>query len=257
MRKIQTIIIDDEPLARESISILLKTEENIEIVAECSNGAEALIAIETHQPQLVFLDVQMPEMRGFEMIESLSPSLLPIIIFVTAYDEYALQAFDAQAVDYLLKPFSDERFYQALKRAKLQLINQQAQINNKRLRRLLSEYKNKQTPASEKIIVRSGGRTIFIIPDEIDWIEATDYYVTLHLGAKKYLLRETMRELEAKLNKNQFVRIHRSSLINVKKIQELRPHRFGSYLVIMQDGVELPLSRRRRKILQSILSSAN
>jgi len=260
-RKIRTVIVDDEPLAREGIRLLIQDDAPIEIVAECANGREAIEAIQTARPDLLFLDVQMPEMNGFDVLHHLTVEQWPTIIFVTAYDQYALQAFEAQALDYLLKPFSDERFYRALARAKTQIEQNRIKEQNRTLRALLAAYQNNQSkqtlPASssylERLVIKAGGRIIFLDAHEIDWIEAADYYIALHIGNRSHVLRETMAELEAKLDPQKFLRIHRSIIVNLERITQLQAEGSGDYSVILRDGTKLKLSRRRREKLQLML----
>lgn len=257
MRKIRTIIVDDELLARNSIRLLLKPHFEIEIISECANGLEALECISHQTPDLVFLDIQMPEMDGFTVIEKFlsvtENKNLPIVIFVTAYDEYAIRAFEVNALDYLLKPFSDERFAKTLKRAKQQIEQQEIEHLS---RKLLSFVENRHEDTIEmkveknfvtRFLVKTRGRVNFIKADEIDWIESADYYVRLHVGKKSYLIRESMNELEKQLNPEKFARVHRSFIVNLDRIKEMLPHFNGDHLIILEDGTQLKLSRSRRE----------
>jgi two-component system, LytTR family, response regulator len=257
MRKIRTIIVDDEPLAREGIRLLVRNDAPIEIISECANGREAVRAIDKYGPDLLFLDVQMPEMNGFDVLNRINIAQMPTVIFVTAYDNYALQAFEAQALDYLLKPFSDERFYRTLARAKTQIEQNRIKEQNQKLKALITAYKSRQLPDTsaphERLIIKSAGRVLFLDAPEIDWIEAADYYVLLHVGKKSHILRETMTELEAKLDPQKFIRIHRSIIVNIERVVELQAHGYGDYLVTLRNGAKLKLSRRRRKELQLML----
>jgi two-component system LytT family response regulator len=258
MRKIRTIIVDDEPLAREGIRLLIRDDAQIEIISECANGRDATQAIEKYAPELLFLDVQMPEINGFDVLNQINIAQAPTVIFVTAYDNYALQAFEAQALDYLLKPFSDERFYRALARAKSKIEQNSIKEQNQKLKSLLAAYKSKQqkdtsSPYLERLIIKSAGRVLFLDAPEIDWIEAADYYVLLHIGDKSHILRETMTELEAKLDPRKFLRIHRSIIVNIERIAELQARGYSDYLVTLHNGAKLKLSRRRRKKIQSML----
>ena len=203
-KMIRTLIVDDEALAREGIRLLVARDPQVEVVGECANGREALAAVPALVPDLLFLDVQMPEMDGFETIARLDRQLgaerLPAIIFVTAYDQFALQAFEAQALDYLLKPFSDERFFKALARARSQIEQKRSKEQNRALQALLQTYRKAQpekpdAPHLDRLMVKSGGRISFLAADEIDWIEAADYYFLLHVGGRSHLMRETMAEL--------------------------------------------------------------
>ena len=234
MPTIRTLIVDDEPLARSNLSVLLRRDAAIEIVAECGSGAEAVAAIRGKKPDLVFLDIQMPECDGFDVLELLGAGLPPVIVFVTAYDQYALRAFEAGALDYLLKPFDNARFQRALERAK------------NRLARLSA-----QALPPERLVVKGAGEVAFIKLSEIDWIEAADYYACLHVGARTHLLRRSMSELEQELPG--FCRIHRSAIVNVERVRSLKLNRDGEYDVLLEDGTTLRLSRRHRKQLQSRL----
>ena len=261
MDTIRAVIVDDEPLAREGIRLLLRADAGIEIVGECGSGPEALAIIRSQRPNLLFLDVQMPEMNGFDVLSDLEPDPLPVVIFVTAFDEYALQAFEVQAVDYLLKPYTDERFHASVARAKAQIESGRVNEVNKRLRALVDSYLqggNEPSPKErpryqERLVVKSGGRVLFLTAREIDWIEAADYYVQLHVGGKVHLLRETVSSLEAQLDPDVFLRIHRSTLVNINRVKELKPRRYGNCQLILSDGTVLELSRRRREKLQSVL----
>ena len=254
-RKIKAIIVDDEPLARRNLRVLLRNDPDIELIKECSNGAEAVVSIRAVAPDLVFLDVQMPEMDGFEALEHLAGEPLPVIIFVTAYDQYALKAFEVSALDYLLKPFDDARFHKALAQAKRQIEQQDASELGKKLLTLLGTREAKaDTPRYiTRLMVKTAGRVLFLRIDEIDWIEAYDNYVRLHLSGKAHLLRQTMNELEAALNPEQFARIHRSTIVNLDRIKEMYPHFNGDYLVRLHDGTELKLSRSRKEWLEQRL----
>lgn len=256
-KKIKVIVVDDEPPARRNLRALLKNNSDVELVKECGNGREAVNSIRALQPDLVFLDIQMPEMDGFEVLEQLSGVPLPIIIFVTAYDQYALRAFEVSALDYLLKPFSDERFRKALEQARQQIAQQDAVELGSKLLRLMGarEVKAEAPRYLTRLMVKTAGRVIFVRADEVDWIEAYDNYVRLHTGGKAHLLRQTMNELEAALNPEQFARIHRSTIVNLDRIRELHPHFNGEHLVILRDGTELKLSRSRREWLEQWLGS--
>ena len=250
-RKIKTLIVDDEPPARRNLRALLKDIPDIEIVKECGNGRDAVASIRALQPELVFLDVQMPEMNGFEVLEALTDHPLPGIIFVTAYDQYALKAFEVSALDYLLKPFDDARFHKALAQARRQIEQQDASELGHKLLALLGtrEIKPGATRYLSRLMVKSAGRVIFIRSDEIDWIEAYDNYVRLHVNGRSHLLRQTMNELEGVLNPEQFARIHRSVIVNLDRVKELRPH-VNEHLVVLRDGSELKLSRTRKEWLE-------
>jgi two-component system LytT family response regulator len=265
--KIKTLVVDDEPLARRNLRVLLEADPEVELVGEASGGAEALALISEHSPDLVFLDVQMPEMDGFGVLERLEAEQLPVVIFVTAFDRYALKAFDFHALDYLLKPFDDSRFEKALARAKQQLAQRELKDLSRRLISLLEDrgaaHVNDAAGASAdkparyqtRFLIKSGGRVSFIRADEIDWIEAEDYYVKLHVKGRGHLLRETMNDIEACLDPEVFVRIHRSSIVNLERVRELRQLFGGDYTVVLHDGTQLKLSRARRERLESLLKT--
>jgi two-component system, LytTR family, response regulator len=253
MEKIRTIIVDDEPLARERIADLLIGDTEIEIVGECGDGLAAVAAIENYHPDLIFLDVQMPELDGFGVLDAIEEK--PVIIFVTAYDLYALRAFEVHALDYLLKPFDRERFDKALQRAKHQIARERAGEVNQELVALLADLKTRPKPL-DRLVIKAGGRVFFLRVDEIDWIEAAANYVKLHAGREAHLLRETINGLAAKLDPDKFFRIHRSIIINLERVRELQPWFHGDYVVIMQDGTQLTSSRNYREQLRKLLGKS-
>lgn len=256
MAKTRALIVDDEPLARERIRTLLEDDAEIEIVGESKDGREALAAIRSAAPELLFLDVQMPELNGFEVLETLAfEERLPVVIFVTAYDQYALHAFDVHALDYLLKPFDRERFQKALKRAKAQIEYERKGEFNSRLLSLLADLKPEQKHL-ERLVIKSAGRVFFLRADEIDWIESAGNYVRLHVGREAHLLRETMNTLEAKLNPAKFLRIHRSTIVNVERLKELQPLFRGEYVLILRDGTQLTSGRAYKEKLQELLGNS-
>jgi two-component system LytT family response regulator len=244
VRPIRTLIVDDEQMARASIRVLLGGDPEIELVGECSSGVEAVTTIAARAPDLVFLDVQMPRMNGFEVLAALGDTRRFVVVFVTAFDSYALDAFDVQALDYVLKPFDDRRFQRALERAK-------DQIRHARLDHLASELVHVMAGAAptdkpaaaavERIVIRDGGRTVLIPLADIDWVEAADYYVQLHVGAKSYLLREPLRDLEARLDPRRFVRIHRSTIVAIDRVAELRPSAHGDHCVRLREVADARL----------------
>jgi len=229
---IRALVVDDEALARRNLTVLLSRDPDIGSVAECESGLGAIEAIRKSKPDLVFLDVQMPECGGFDVLELLGSELPPTIIFVTAYDEYALRAFEAGALDYLLKPFDDARFGRALKRAKERL----------------AHYHPPQR-VSERLVVRNQGQVLFLSPSEIDWIEAADYYACVHVGSDTHILRRSLSELEKDLGDETFIRIHRSIVVNIERIRGLELQANGEYEAVLKSGVRLRLSRRYRKKL--------
>jgi two-component system LytT family response regulator len=208
--------------------------------------------IRKHSPDLVFLDIQMPELDGFEVLESIEAERLPAIVFVTAFDQYALKAFEFHALDYLLKPFDDARFEKALRQAKLQV----GQRELKDLSQRLVET-TRQPQYLSRLLIKSAGRVFFLKTDEIDYVQAEDYYVKLHVGRKGHLLRETMNEMESKLDPAKFLRIHRSTIVNIERIRELQQHFNGEYIVVLHDGTEHKLSRSRREQLQTLLKTGS
>lgn len=250
--KIRVLIVDDEALARERIRSLLNSIAGIEIVGECSDGVQAVDAIHTLNPDLVFLDVQMPEMDGFAVVSAVGVASMPTVIFVTAYDDYAIKAFEIHALDYLLKPFDRERFTSALERAQSQIRQERSSALSHRLLTLLDDITPERKPL-ERIVIKSGGRVFFLKSDEIDWVEAAGNYVKLHTSAQAHLLRETMNSIEAQLDRNRFARIHRSFIVNIERIRELNPLFHGDYSVKLEDGTELTLSRTYRSRLQETL----
>jgi two-component system LytT family response regulator len=249
-KPVRALIVDDEPLAREIIREMIRRDQEVEIAGECGNGIDAVAAIEAARPDIVFLDIQMPEMNGFEVIETVGASKMPAIIFVTAYDQYAVNAFKVHALDYILKPFDWERFREALERAKSQ-IRGESDLSEK-LNALLEGMKKKQDYA-ERLIIKTNGRVIFLRVEEIDWIEAEGNYVRLHVGKDSYLQRDTIGGMEAKLDPTRFPRIHRSAIVNIDRVQELRPWFQGDYCVILRSGKELPLSRNYWEKLRQVL----
>ncbi len=250
--KIKTLIVDDEPLARERIRALIGAEPDVEVVGECANGREALAAIEQAPPDLLFLDVQMPEMDGFELLSALDPGKLPAVIFVTAFDKFALRAFEVHALDYLLKPFDRERFQQALQRARERLQRRESGDLSSRLTALLADLRP-EAALTDRFAIKTEGRVLFLKIDEIDWIESADNYVCLHVGKETHLHRETLTALEAKLAAKNFIRISRSTLINLRRIKELQSLFHGDGVVILQNGARLSFSRNYRAKLEQVL----
>jgi two-component system LytT family response regulator len=234
---------------------MLAQHADVEIVGDAANGREAISAIRERGPDLVFLDVQMPEMDGFAMLDALEAREMPLVVFVTAYDQYALRAFEVYALDYLLKPFDRQRFNKALQRAKSRLHPEKSSEINQRTLALLEELKA-QASHMERFIIKSGGRAFFLKIEEIDWIEAEGKYVRLHVGKESYLLREAISSLESQLDPKRFPRIHRSTIVNIDRIRELQPWFHNEYRVILRDGTQLMLSRSCRKKLGELMGSA-
>jgi two-component system LytT family response regulator len=248
---VKTLIVDDEMLARDRLRQLLEAEAEIKIVGECADGREAVAAIKRESPDLVFLDIQMPELDGFGVLEAIESDKMPVIVFVTAYDQFALKAFAVHAVDYLLKPFDRERFQAALRHA----VEQVNKLGDKSLRERQSAALTELKPApklSERLPIKSGGRVIFVRVDEIDWVEAAHNYIVLHVNKDTHLLRETMNAFEARLSPEKFVRISRSTIVNIDRIKELQPMFYGEYTVTLHNGTRLTLSRRYRDKLQQL-----
>jgi two-component system LytT family response regulator len=231
--KIRAMVVDDEDLARSNITVLLRLDPDVEIVGECGCGAEALQQIRSQKPDLVFLDVQMPELDGFDVLELLGREAPSAVVFVTAYDQYALRAFETGALDYLLKPFDNPRFERSLARAKEKIAQ--------------GAYLPKVT---DRLIVKSAGQVVFLQTAEVDWIEAADYYACLHVGTKTHLVRRSMSELEQELSQSNFCRIHRSAIVNLDRVRGLALNDVGEYDVLLANGNRLAMSRRYRKQLQ-------
>jgi len=252
MQTIRTVIIDDERLARQRIRRMLSELPGFEVTGEFESSEQGLIFLEESQADLLFLDVQMPGMDGFALLESLSPDRTPMVIFVTAYDEYALRAFEVHAFDYLLKPFDQARFEKTIERARKQLGGEDR--NSEKLIHLLNEFRQRnQEPA--RFAIKTPGRLFFVRQEDIDWMEAADNYVNLHVGAETHLIRETMNALEQRLDSHRFLRIHRSTIVNADRIKELRPWFHGEYVVLLKDGTELTLSRTYREKILSLLGT--
>src|SRR3954447_8380568 len=245
----RVLIVDDEPLARERLRTLLADEPGMEVAGEAADGGGAADAIRALDPDLVFLDVQMPGSSGFDVIETVGAARMPFVIFVTAFDRYALRAFDVHALDYLLKPFDRDRFSDALARARDRI---ERSSNGDLERRLLAIVNDlKPGPQSlERFVIKSGGRVFFLRAEDIEWIEAAGNYVKLHVGAETHVFRETMNSLEARLNPSVFFRIHRSHIVNIERVRELQPWFNGEYVVFLTSGARLTLSRGYREKLQ-------
>jgi two-component system LytT family response regulator len=253
--KIRTLIVDDEPLARQRLRKLLEADGEIAVVGECGDGQQAVGELRRLRPELVFLDVQMPLLDGFGVLQSLAEDVLPVIIFVTAHDRYALKAFEVHALDYLLKPYDKTRFAAALERAKIQVRQGNAALLNDQLAEMLKMVGTRRQ-AADRLMVKSGGRIVFVRVADIDWIEAAGNYMHLHVGKDDHLLRESMTALQKKLDPARFVRIHRSTIVNLDRIREIQPMFNGDFVVMLLDGKELPLSRNYRENLEESLGHA-
>jgi two-component system, LytTR family, response regulator len=250
--KIRALIVDDELLARKFIRRMLKHEPDWELVGEAGDGNEAVDAIRTHKPDLVFLDVQMPEMDGFAVLEKIGIGQLPDIIFTTAYESYAIRAFELHALDYLLKPFDQQRFRDAIRHAKERLHSRQHEDGRRQIGALLERIKSKQ-PYVERLIIKADGRITFLNTHEIDWIEADDKYVHLHTAKGARMVRQTLTAMETQLDPARFVRIHRSAMVNIERIKELQPLFNGEYSLLMEDKTKLTLSRTYKDKLFGLL----
>ena len=248
--KLRTLIVDDEVLSRKKIRAFLQEHPEFQVVGECGDGEQALAQIRTHKPDLIFLDVQIPGRNGFEVLEGLEDSCAPAIIFVTAFDKYAVRAFEVRALDYLLKPFNKTRFAEALNRFHERRLS--GSDRKEELKAVLQEIQ-RESRDSERIVVKSGSRSIFLRKGAIEWVEAQGDYVKLHSGKESHLLRETMNALSDRLDPGRFVRIHRSRIVNLDYIREIRPLWGGDCAVLMRDGTELTMSRTYRTSLQSAL----
>jgi two-component system LytT family response regulator len=249
----RVIIADDEALARQKLSLMLSSEPGIEIMAECRDGAETVRALAAHNPDLLMLDIQMPDLDGFEILSGVSADKMPMVIFTTAYDRHAVRAFEAHALDYLLKPFDQERLHQAVNRARAELLKAHEREATQRVLKYLSESAAKGARASRRFVIKAGGRVVFLSFDEIDWVEAAANYVKLNVGKQSYLLREGIGRIAERLDPAQFIRIHRSVIVNLEKIKELQPVNSGEYIVILKDGKELSCSRGYRAGLQQFV----
>jgi two-component system LytT family response regulator len=250
--RLRAIVVDDEMLARQIIREMLANDSEVEIVAECVNGREAVEAIQTHKPDLLFLDIQMPEVAGFEVLEAIKGERLPGVIFVTAYDQYAVRAFEYHALDYLLKPFDRERFEMAVSRAKSYLRRERNGELDRRIIALLEALKA-ESKYVERLVIKNGGRVFFLETGEVNWVEAEGNYVRLHTDKKAHLLRETISSLEEQLDPKKFLRVHRSTIVRIDSIRELQPWFHGEYHIILHNGTKLTLSRNYREQLQAVL----
>jgi two-component system, LytTR family, response regulator len=253
---IRTLIVDDEPLARDGVR--LRLGRDFLVVGECGNGADAVELIGALEPDLIFLDVQMPGVTGFEVVDEIGAARMPVTVFVTAFDSYALRAFDVHALDYVLKPFDDERFAQTLLRVRERIAERRAGRIGERLAGLLAEMGGGEASGEarrypDRLAVKDAAKVTFVPVDELDWVEADGDYMRLHCAGKSHLIRRTMAEMEKRLDPERFVRIHRSTIVALDRIRELRPTFHGEYVVLLKDGTKLKLSRGYRAKLQSIL----
>jgi len=248
---IRAIIADDDHVARKKLRLLLGSECGVKVVAECQDGKQTIAAVENHKPDLLLLDIQMPDLDGFQVLARLPSDLMPVVIFTTAYDQQAMRAFEAHASDYLLKPVDQEHLHRAVERARAEVLKS----HDQNLQARHSRWQGDSRPASqpERLVIRTGGRVVFLDPNEVDWIEAAANYVKLHVGKDFYLLREGIGRMSAKLDPRRFVRIHRSLIANVSRIRELQPCESGEYIAVLKDGKELSCSRGYRLELQRLI----
>ncbi len=251
MESIRTVVVDDEPLARDKIVGFLSEEPDIEVVGQADNGLTAVDVIRQHHPDLVFLDVQMPELNGFGVLKEVGSEEAPAVIFVTAFDQYALQAFEVHALDFLLKPFDRARFRSAVERARSQIVGDRSGSLRARLSALLEDLEDKKY--LDRMVVKRSGRVYFIKVDDVDYIEAAANYVRLHTGDDGHTVRETMTRLEERLDPEKFMRIHRSTIVNIDRIEELRQLFHGDYAVVLRGGKNLAVSRSYRDRINTLL----
>lgn len=249
---IRALLVDDEELARRGLRVRLERAGDIAVIGECANGRDAIAAIGRLAPEVVFLDVQMPEVSGFDVIEAIGPEHAPHIIFVTAYDQYAVRAFDVHALDYLLKPIDDERLAQALRRAREVLSSERDQGFGSRLAGAMASVNH---GIGTRLAIPTGDRVVVVRIPEVDWVEASGNYVSLHIGKKTWLLRETIAAMDQRLAAHGFARIHRSTLVNTERVAELRALANGEFAVLLRDGTELKLSRSYRHALDAVAGS--
>ena len=260
MEKIRALLVDDEPIARRGIRQQLQSEKDVEIIGECSNGQEAVAAIRQQDPDLVFLDVQMPLLNGFGVVEAIGVEHLPAVVFVTAYDEHAIRAFEVNALDYLLKPIDHQRFQKTLSRVRDQLHQSNGKQLRKQLTELLTHLDRAQQPTAEsqfleRVVIRENERVLILPVNEIDWINSHGNYIQIHTRGRPHLQRETMDGIERKLDPQKFVRLRRSTIVNIEQVKELKPLFNGEYAVMLKNGPELTSSRRYRKRLDVLLRS--
>jgi two-component system, LytTR family, response regulator len=253
---IRTIVADDEHLARKKLRVLLDSEPGVQVVAECQDGLQTVGAVQTHRPDLLLIDIRMPDMDGFQVLKQIASDEMPVVVFTTAYDQFAIRAFEAHALDYLLKPFDSERLHHAVERARAELLKLHDRDLTGRILDLLAknmEPKIESKPVDDRMVIRAGGKVVFLDVKEIDWIEAAANYVKLNVGKDSYLLREGIGSISERLDPDRFVRIHRSVIVNVRKIKELQPCESGEYIAVLRNGKELSCSRGYRTQLQRLI----
>ena len=250
----RTIIADDEHLARKKLRILLNMESGIQVTAECQDGKQTIAAVMALKPDLLFLDIRMPDLDGFQVLDSLPSNELPAVVFTTAFDQYAIRAFEAHALDYLLKPFTGKRLHQAVERARTEILRSHDQHLTGRILDLLAEAKGRPRQVDRRLVVKAGGRVVFLDQDEIDWIEAAANYVKINVGKDSYLLREGIGRISEALDPERFVRVHRSIIINASKLKELLPCDSSEYIAVLRNGKQLSCSRSYRTQLQRLIN---
>lgn len=269
MKNIRALLIDDEPHAREGIRLRLKEYSTITILGECSSGAEAVKAVNSQKPDLIFLDIQMPEMNGFKVLQKITMQPMPIVIFITAFDRYAVKAFEYHALDYLLKPINDDRFHDAVQAAMTAVNHRNMEKYEQKIELLIKDYLTLtetaplEMPSSsaaaakyiDRLLIKTKDHILVIAIRDIDWIESAGDYVYIHIQGQKHILRETMSDLEQRLDPKQIIRIHRSMMVNVDRIKSLRSNEHGDYDVFLHNGVKLKMSRSYRNIFQNILGN--
>ncbi len=255
---VRTVIADDEHLARQKLAILLDAEPQVQVVAECQNGRETIAAIRALQPDLLLLDIQMPDLDGFQVLNEISSEQMPTVVFTSAYDEYAIRAFEAHALDYLLKPFDHRRLHNALERVRAEFRKAREREITHRILGLLAQVKSGSeaqlaSKYDDRIVIKANGRVVFLDLDTIDWVEAAANYVRFNVGKESYLFRETISRVAERLDPKHFLRIHRSTIVNIRKIKELIPVNSGEYVVVLKSGKELSCSRGHRTALHEIV----
>lgn len=255
MSGILAVIADDERLARQKLRLLLAQAPDIDIAADCSDGAQTLTAVQTHRPNLLFLDVRMPGLDGFQVLERIAPADMPVVVFTTAYDQYAIKAFEASALDYLLKPFDQKRLNHTLERVREQVRQSQDPSTPGHLLPDLPG-RTRAPDTDGRLLIKSAGRLVFIDPEDIDWIEAAANYVKLYVGPTSYLLRESISRMSERLHPDRFVRIHRSTIINLGKLRELHPCDGGEYIAILRNGKALSCSRGYKGQIQRLIDAS-
>ena len=264
MTAFRVVVVDDEITARSGIADLVAADPELEVAATCASGPEAITAIHELEPDLVLLDVQMPRMDGFEVVRAVGPKRMPMVVFITAYDQFALRAFEVFAFDYLLKPFDDDRFRATMARAKDALRSAEDGRFGRQIRALIDRTRERDAPpegapiggtsgALTRLVVKTGGRVTLLRVEEIDWIEAADYCVRIHSRGRSYMIRESMGSLESRLDSAKFFRTSRSAIVNLDRVEEIQPAFRGEHVIILRDRTKIALSRPRRSRLEALL----